>query len=113
MVNAYSIKSLLQNAKTVTPTAGAELVAISKGSFDKLAFEIVEKQNRVVSVEAEFIRFETAVEKERTELSEELAKAQADAAAARKQWEDMVAARGIRGLLPVAVERTQCPEDLE
>lgn len=116
MANPYSIKTLLRNAKTQEAegqqTAGAELVAIAKGSFDKLSFAIVEKQNRLVSCQADRQRFEYAVNKERAELIADEEKAEAELADARREWEAMVAARGLRGLLPVAVERTPCT-DLE
>jgi len=107
MATPSYIQTLLKNAKTQTKdTAGAELVAIAKGSFDKLSFEIVEKQNRVVACEGALNRFELAVEKEREELEGDLHTASADLAHAREAWEAMVEARGLRGMQPVAVERT-------
>ena len=91
--------------KTQTRDATAELVSIAKGSFDKLAIQIVRAANEVVDCEAEIEKFENAMREQRAALTERMNAAVATLNEARRDWDEMVEARGIRGVLTVGAQR--------
>ena len=105
MASPFKWKDVFENAKTQTKDASAELIAIAKGSFDTLSHDISKLQNRVVDREAALERFEMIVKEQRDEFTSELDEARRLLDEARRDWDAMVEARGIRGVLTVGVTK--------